>query len=84
MLLICDYKLEGQIMSNLVKMLLVIVVSVVIPLAILLGIWADILPQELQVAIGLFGVIGAISFIVGGNLMLMWGDIKSGRYSKKS
>ncbi|WP_130536629.1 hypothetical protein [Thiomicrorhabdus indica] len=71
-------------MSNLTKMLLTIVVSVVVPLAILLGIWADILPQELQVAIGLFGVIAAIAFIVGGNLMLMWGDIKSGRYSKKS
>lgn len=71
-------------MSNLMKMLGVIVVTVVVPLAILLGIWANILPEELQVAIGLFGVIGAIAFIVGGNLMLMWGDIKSGRYSKKS
>ncbi len=71
-------------MSNLMKMLLTIVVTVVVPLAILLGIWADILPQELQVAIGLFGVIAAIAFIVGGNLMLMWSDIKTGRYSKKS
>lgn len=71
-------------MSNLMKMLGVIVVTVVIPLAILLGIWANLLPQDLQVAIGLFGVIASIAFIIGGNLMLMWSDIKTGRYSKKS
>lgn len=71
-------------MSNLTKMLLVLVITVVIPLAVLLGIWADILPQSLQVAIGLAGVVLTIAYIVGGNLMLMWGDIKSGRYSKKS
>ncbi|MBN2646769.1 MAG: hypothetical protein JXR44_03170 [Thiotrichales bacterium] len=71
-------------MSNLTKMLLVLVITVVIPLAILLGIWADILPQSLQIAIGLIGVVLAIAYIVGGNLLLMWGDIKSGRYSKKS
>ncbi|WP_040727470.1 hypothetical protein [Thiomicrorhabdus sp. Kp2] len=69
-------------MNNFVKMLLVIVVSVVIPLAVLLGIWADILPQTVQVAIGLAGVALAATFIVVGNLYLMWGDIKSGRYSK--
>lgn len=71
-------------MNNFVKMLLVIVVTVVVPLAILLGIWAGYLPQSLQVAIGLAGVALAIAAIVGGNLYLMWGDIKSGRYSKKS
>lgn len=71
-------------MNNFVKMLLVIVVTVVVPLAIILGIWADILPQSLQVTIGLAGVAMAIAVIVGGNLYLMWGDIKSGRYSKKS
>ena len=69
-------------MNNFVKMLLVIVVTVVIPLAILLGIWADILPQSLQVAIGLAGVVLAAVAIIGGNLYLMYGDIKSGRYSK--
>ena len=71
-------------MNNFVKMLLVIVVTVVVPLAILLGIWADILPQSLQVGIGLAGVAIAIAAIVGGNLYLMWSDIKSGRYSKNS
>lgn len=69
-------------MNNFVKMLLTIVVTVVIPLAILLGIWADILPQSLQVAIGLAGVFLAAAFIVVGNLYLMWSDIKTGRYSK--
>ncbi|MDX1352260.1 MAG: hypothetical protein R3254_04555 [Thiomicrorhabdus sp.] len=69
-------------MNNFVKMLLVIVVTVVIPLAILLGIWADILPQTVQVAIGLAGVALAAAFIVVGNLYLMWSDIKTGRYSK--
>lgn len=71
-------------MSNLTKMLLTIVVSVVIPLAVLLGIWADILPQSVQVAVGVFGVIAAAAFILIGNLYLMWSDIKTGRYSKNS
>jgi len=69
-------------MNNFVSMLLVIVVTVVIPLAVLLGIWADILPQTVQVAIGLAGVALAATAIIGGNLYLMYGDIKSGRYSK--
>ncbi|MDX1347945.1 MAG: hypothetical protein R3189_06830 [Thiomicrorhabdus chilensis] len=71
-------------MSNLTKMLLTIVVSVVIPLVVLLGIWADILPQSVQVAVGVFGVIAAAAFILIGNLYLMWSDIKTGRYSKNS
>jgi len=70
-------------MNNFVKMQLTVVVAVVIPLLIILGIWADILPQSLQVAIGLTGVGLAAAFIVFGNLLLMWGDIKSGRYTKK-
>lgn len=71
-------------MSNVVKFLLVLVVIVVVPLAILLGIYFGILPQSLQIAIGLFGVASAIAIIVGGNLYLMWDDIKSGRYSKRT
>ena len=71
-------------MSNLMKMLGVIVITVVIPLAILLGIWIGVLPQSLQVAIGIFGVVATVVIIVGGNLMLMYGDIKSGRYKKNS
>ena len=71
-------------MNNVMKMLGVIVVTVVVPLVILLGIWADILPQSLQVAVGVFGVIATVTIIVGGNLYLMYGDIKTGRYKKKS
>lgn len=71
-------------MNNLIKFKLVLLVTVVIPLVIVLGIWTDILPQSLQVAIGLIGVALAIAFIVGGNLYLMWSDIKTGRYRKKS
>ena len=69
-------------MSNFMKLLGVIVVTVVIPLAILLGIWAGYLPQSLQVTIGMIGVVLAIAIILGGNLWLMWDDIKTGRYSK--
>lgn len=71
-------------MSNLVKFLLVLVAIVVVPLVILLGLYLGILPQELQVAIGIFGVVSAIAIIVGGNLYLMWDDIKSGRYKKRT
>ena len=71
-------------MNNFVKMLLVIVVTVVIPLVVLLGIWADIIPQTVQVAIGMAGVALTFAAIVGGNLYLMWSDIKTGRYSKNS
>lgn len=70
-------------MSNFIKFLLTVVVTVVVPLVILLGIWADILPQSLQVAIGMAGVILAAVIIVGGNLYMMWSDIKTGRYSSK-
>lgn len=71
-------------MNNFMKMLGVIVITVVVPLVILLGIWMDILPQSLQVAVGVFGVIATVAIIVGGNLYLMYSDIKTGRYSKKS
>ncbi|PLA74507.1 hypothetical protein CYQ88_05355 [Hydrogenovibrio sp. SC-1] len=69
-------------MSNLIQMIGVLAIAVVIPLLVLLGIWADVLPQSLQVAIGMFGVIFAATFIVGGNLYLMYSDIKTKRYSK--
>jgi hypothetical protein len=71
-------------MNNFIKMLGVLVVTVVIPLVVLLGIWANILPQSLQVYIAAAAVIASIVFIVGGNLYLMWDDIRSGRYSKRS
>ncbi|MDX1795545.1 MAG: hypothetical protein R3219_02365 [Hydrogenovibrio sp.] len=70
-------------MNNFMKMLGVLVVTVIIPLVVLLGIWAGILPQSLQVGIGVFAVIASIVIIVGGNLYLIYSDIKTGRYSKK-
>lgn len=69
-------------MNNLMKMLGVIVVTVVLPLVVLLAIWADLLPQSVQIGIALFAVAFSIIYIVGGNLYLMWSDIKTGRYKK--
>lgn len=71
-------------MNNLVKYLLVLVVAVVAPLAIIFGIYLDILPQSLQKAIAMFGVAAAIAVIVGGNLFLMYSDIKTGRYKNRT
>ncbi len=69
-------------MKNFINLLIVLTITVIIPLAVLLGIWAGILPQSLQVGIAQFAVIAAIVIIVGGNLFLMYGDIKTGRYKK--
>lgn len=71
-------------MNNLVKLLLVFVVILVLPLAIGFGIYFDILPQSVQIAVGLFGVFSAAAVIVGGNLYMMYSDIKTGRYSKRT
>lgn len=70
-------------MMNFIKLLGVMTIAVFIPLAIILGIWSGILPQSLQVAIGITGVVLAASFIIGGNIYMMWSDIKTGRYSNK-
>lgn len=70
-------------MNNFLKLLGVLVVTVIVPLVILLGIWAGFIPQAVQVMIGVGAVIFAAAFIIGGNLILMWGDIKTGRYSTK-
>lgn len=75
---------EEKQMNNFMKMLGTLTIAVIIPLLVLLGIWAGILPQSLQVDIGMFGVISAIVIIVGGNLYLMYDDIKTGRYSKSN
>lgn len=69
-------------MNDLMKFFGVIVVTVVIPLVVVLAFWAGFLPQSLQIGIALFGVAFAIVYIVGGNLYLMYGDIKTGRYKK--
>lgn len=69
-------------MNNFLKMLGVLTVTVIIPLAVLLGIWADLLPKSLQIYIAMFAVIFAITYIVGGNLYLMYSDVKTGRYKR--
>ncbi len=69
-------------MNNFLKMLGVLVVTVIIPLAVILGIWADYLPKSLEVYIAMFAVVFAIVYIVGGNLYLMYSDIKTGRYKR--
>lgn len=65
-----------------VKMMLVVVVTVVVPLAVLLGIWAGFIPQAVQIGIGITATILSILYIVGGNLYCIYGDIKTKRYSK--
>lgn len=70
-------------MKNVINLLIVLTITVIIPLAILLGIWADILPQSLQVSIAQFAVFASIIIIIGGNLFLMYSDIKTGRYKKR-
>lgn len=69
-------------MSEFIKLLGALVITVVLPLAILLGIWSGILPQSLQVGIGMMAVYSAIAIIVIGNLYLIWDDIKTKRYSR--
>lgn len=75
---------EARNMNNVVKFLLVLVAIVVVPLVVLLGLYLDLLPQSLQVGIAMFAVFSAIAIIVGGNLYLMWDDIKTGRYKKRT
>ncbi|SFR63780.1 hypothetical protein [Thiomicrospira sp. ALE5] len=70
--------------KNLVNFLLGFVIMFVLPFAVFMGIYFNLLPQSLLVAIGIFGVIAAAAFIVGGNLFLMYSDIKTGRYKKRS
>lgn len=70
-------------MSNFLKFVGVIILTVVIPLAILLGIWAGFLPDVLQIVIAQTALALSIIYIVGGMLYLMYSDIKTKRYTKK-
>ena len=70
-------------MSNFIKMMGALTITVIIPLAVLLGIWADILPQIIQVWIAQFGVAASMIYIIGGTLFLAYGDIKTKRYASK-
>ena len=74
-------------MGNFLILTGLVVVAVFIPVAVILGVWADLFPDAIAVSIAeissMVGVALAIIYIVGGNLYLMYGDIKTGRYSNK-
>lgn len=70
-------------MKNVINMLIVLAITVIIPLAVIIGVWADLLPQSIQVDISLLAVFASAAIIIGGNLFLMWSDIKTGRYKKQ-
>lgn len=69
-------------MINFLKMVGVLAVTVIIPLLVLLAIWMDLLPQIVQIGIAQFAVYFSIVYICGGMLFMMYGDIKTKRYSK--
>jgi hypothetical protein len=69
-------------MSNNLNFLISLVLTVVIPLGLILGTYFNILPSSVPVVVGTLGVIAAILYIVGGNLTMMYQDIKTKRYSK--
>ncbi|WP_294947914.1 hypothetical protein [Sulfurivirga sp.] len=71
-------------MSDFIKFWVVVTITVVIPYAIIWGVYFDILPESLEVIISQLAVLAAIVIIVGGNLALMYSDIKTGRYSKRT
>jgi hypothetical protein len=68
---------------NLLKFLAFVVVAVVLPFAVILGIYFDLLPNSIAVVVGTIGTAAAIATIVGMTLFLLWSDIKTGRYSNK-
>ncbi len=68
---------------NLLKFLAFVVVAVVVPFAVILGIYFDLLPSSIAVVVGTFATAVAIATIVGMTMFLLWSDIKTGRYSNK-
>jgi hypothetical protein len=68
---------------NLLKFLGFVVVAVVVPFAIILGVYFDLLPSSIAVLVGTIGTAAAIATIVGMTMFLLWSDIKTGRYSNK-
>ncbi len=69
-------------MIELLKFVGFVVAGVVVPLAVLLGVYFGILPQEIKPIVATTGTALAISIIVGFSVWMLWDDIKSGRYSK--
>ncbi len=69
-------------MGNFLILTGLVVVAVFVPVAVIIGVWANVLPDVIAEYTSIVGVALAIIYIVGGNLYLMYGDIKTGRYSK--
>ncbi len=69
-------------MGNFLILTGLVVVAVFIPIAVIVGVWANVLPDVIAEYTSIVGVALAIIYIVGGNLYLMYSDIKTGRYSK--
>ncbi|VAW49951.1 hypothetical protein MNBD_GAMMA04-960 [hydrothermal vent metagenome] len=69
-------------MGNFLILTGLVVVAVFVPIAVIVGVWADLLPDVIAEYTSIVGVALAIIYIVGGNLYCMYGDIKTGRYSK--
>jgi hypothetical protein len=69
-------------MGNFLILTGLVVVAVFIPVAVIVGVWANLLPDSIAEVTSMVGVALAIIYIVGGNLFLMYSDIKTGRYSK--
>jgi len=69
-------------MIELLKFVGFVVAGVVVPLAVLLGVYFGILPQEIKPIVATAGTALAISIIVGFSVWMLWDDIQSGRYSK--
>ncbi|VAW47298.1 hypothetical protein MNBD_GAMMA03-1296 [hydrothermal vent metagenome] len=69
-------------MGNFLILTGLVVVAVFVPIAVIIGVWANVLPDVIAEYTSIVGVALAIIFIIGGNLYCMYGDIKTGRYSK--
>ncbi len=69
-------------MIEVLKFLGFVVAGVVVPLAVILGVYFGFLPQEIKSIVGTTGTGLAITIIVGFSVWLLWDDIKTGRYSK--
>lgn len=69
---------------ELLKFLGFVVAGVVVPLAVILGVYFDLLPSAIAPAVGTVATALAIIITVGFSVWLMWDDIKSGRYSSKA
>jgi len=71
-------------MTELLKFLGFVVAGVVVPLALILGVYFGILPESIKAAVGTIGTALAVAITVGFSVWLIWDDIKTGRYSSKA